>query len=213
MWRAALILCLYASAAEAGAWLREPGAGFFALSGTVNDRMENATSLYVEYGLREALTLGADLDVKTQGGAYTSGGGRVFARLPLGDGTWKSSWMLGLGARVDSSHINPFASLGYSVGRGLDWRGGGWANLDLRLDLGRGDTSQVKLDGTVGLKIGDKGKAMMQLFLTLKDDSGLEATLAPSYVFAPGKHGASWHIGVEAKKAELAIKLGLWRDF
>lgn len=210
---ALIIFCFWATAANAGAWLREPGTGFFALSGTVNDRMESATSIYLEYGLRERLTLGADLNLVMRTDATISGGGLVFARLPLADGTWTSSWLVALGGREQTGEIHPFASLGYSIGRGVTWHKGGWVNLDLRLDMGSRAVSQLKIDGTVGLQIAERSKAMLQVYLTVKEGGTLETTLAPSIVFDPGDSKPAWQIGIEAKEAELGFKLGLWRTF
>ncbi|MEL7097288.1 MAG: hypothetical protein AAGM84_00530 [Pseudomonadota bacterium] len=213
----AILLLLWAGPANAGPWLREAGTGFFALSGTVNERYEQGTSLYVDYGLRARLTIGAELDLTMPGAAPLSGSGRVFARMPLADGTWIASWHVGLGGRDLQGRLEPFASGGVSIGRGLNWKGRmGWLAFDTRVDLGTSAVRQFKLDTTFGMQIGQRGKGMLQLFVTADNAGDLHTTLAPSYVFTPKQGGPSYQLGLEAKrskKTELGLKLGLWRKF
>jgi len=210
-----LFLILNAGMAHAGAWMREAGTGFYALSGTVNERLDQSFSAYLEYGLRPTLTIGADIDLSMPHGSAVSGSGRVFLQRPLRQGTWRASYRLGIGAADVGGTLEPFGSLGLSLGRGLDWHKGGWANVDLRLDMGTEDVSRIKLDTTLGLSVGARSQAMLQLFLESDTDGNAIATLSPSFVFRPKPDGTAWLVAVEAKskEADLGLKLGLWRDF
>ncbi|MEM8579053.1 MAG: hypothetical protein AAGF60_14485 [Pseudomonadota bacterium] len=210
-----LLVLLWAGEAQAGAWMREAGTGFFALSGTVSERLDQSFSAYLEYGLRPTLTLGADLDLSMPYGSAISGSGRIFLQKPLREGTWNAAYRVGLGAAEVRGSLEPFASLGLSFGRGLSWHKGGWAAFDARLDLGSAEVSRLKLDSTLGLTLGARSKAMLQLFVEADSTGSTMATLSPAFVYTPKRGGAAWLIAVEAKSKEaaLGVKLGLWRHF
>lgn len=88
MMRLVLISVLLAAAgtsAWAGAWLREKGSSFTAISVTTFEEGEGGykykSSLYAEWGLRENLTIG--LDAEEHQDLY--GHALVFARIPIAD--------------------------------------------------------------------------------------------------------------------------------
>ncbi len=58
---ALFLTLLCAPAAQAGAWLRAEGSSFNASSVSINRNQESFTSAYLEYGLSERMTLGADI--------------------------------------------------------------------------------------------------------------------------------------------------------
>ena len=104
-----LILNLMVSAsAEAGAWLREKGDGFYSVSNTFrsfSDRMGQENGLYLEYGLTPKLTFGFDLNQ----GDSNSGHGAVFVRFPLGKAPGKNRFAmeLALGAHYQGVEVAP----------------------------------------------------------------------------------------------------------
>ena len=95
----ALILGLAsASSAQAGAWLRQKDKGFTSLSVETTENNGSSSSFYFEYGLRDNITLGADITYDTDLLNYVQGAGPavqniaelpqasgiLFARFPIG---------------------------------------------------------------------------------------------------------------------------------
>jgi len=101
--RSALCLILLvcqccATASQAGPWLREKGSSFLATSFSATYFYDLTQSTYIEYGLREKLTLGFDLNTAQNRFALQSGSATAFLRLPLGEPTERGRWAYDLGA-------------------------------------------------------------------------------------------------------------------
>lgn len=204
---------------QAGPWLREKGKGFAASAGNVTQEKDTSGSLYLEYGLRENITIGADLFYGIDRTLQQSGSGIVFLRFPISkpDATDKWAWHLGLGARSQNEVVAPAVEAGLSWGRGIKvGERYGWAVIDSSLNIpGSTLETRIKLDGTIGLGFTDHIKAMAQVFTTHQGGE-VFAKFAPSLLIIPGKGGTTLQIGVEipiAGGGETEFKLGLWRDF
>ena len=208
-----------AQIAQAGPWLREKGKGFAALSGTITQEKDAAGSGYVEYGLRENITLGADLFYGIDRTLQQSGSGIVFLRFPLSapDATHKWAWHIGLGARSQNYTITPAIEAGLSWGRGIRLGARyGWVVIDSSLNIpGSALERRIKLDGTIGLGFTDHLKGMAQIFVTHQDGE-VFAKAAPSLVVGLGQSPYSVQIGVESPIAgggDRQLKLGVWLEF
>lgn len=182
------LLCagLAVSPSWAGAWVREAGTGllisqlsYYVVEGGFDDRglplggarFERAElSLYVEYGLTDAWTIGAQprfQTLKTQGPGYAYdrdglGDWDVFIRRRLFE---KGRWALATQATVKfgdgygterppaggngALEFEPRLAVGRSVGR--SWAGEGYVNLETGYRvLSEGYTDQWRIDGTLG---------------------------------------------------------------
>lgn len=216
----ALVLGLASAfSAQAGAWLRSKGSGFTSTSVSTNASRELSTSFYMEYGLSENFTLGADISYGVDRTAFQEGSGIAFLRFPLGPTDKTNKWAahVGVGARYLAGFYLPAAEVGLSWGRGIKWRENyGWVNVDTSFNRAQSPTeNRVKVDGTVGLGLSQRSKVMLQVFNTFEGGETY-SKLAPSYLFAPGGGKTTFQISVEVPFAgggESALKLGVWRDF
>ena len=91
----------------------------------------------------------------------------------------------------------------------------GWLALDSRWVLFEEGDSLLESDVTVGLNLGKKSKAILQLQASAPQGERAYMALAPAFVFEhkPGHH---LEIGLKAglvDKSSKAIKIGLWRQF
>lgn len=207
--------CLATSAADAGAWLRAKGSGFLATSVLQGQGGATDGSLYFEYGIRPKLTLGLKADTNMSFGQIVSGRGFVFMRKPIatGDRKYKLAYELGIGGHL-SAEEEPLLLTALSYGRGLQWRERyGWLAIDAAVEWSLGDQSTTtKLDTTVGMGLGKTTKAMMQVFISHRQ-TDFSVTLAPSLIWQPRPKKPSYQIGLEAEGGDIALKLGLWREF
>jgi hypothetical protein len=216
----ALILGLAgAPAAQAGAWLREKGGGFASTSVTSDEAGQISSSVYLEYGLSDRLTLGGDFYYGTDLTTFQEGSGIVFLRFPLGptDGTHKWAAHVGAGTRYVNLEFLTAFEVGLSWGRGLQWKENyGWINVDLSFNDAQAPAERrVKLDGTVGMGLSERSKVMLQLFNTFEDGETY-VKLAPSYLFTPRGGKTTLQIGLETPLAgggEPTLKLGIWQTF
>ncbi|MDW3182703.1 hypothetical protein [Roseobacter sp.] len=208
-----------AQSAPAGPWLREKGKGFIATSGNITQEKDTSGSAYFEYGLRDNITLGADLFYGIDRTLQQSGSGIVFLRFPISkpDATHKWAWHVGVGARSQNRIFTPAVEAGISWGRGIKvGERYGWAVIDSSLNIPGSDLeTRIKLDGTIGLGFGDHFKGMAQVFTTHQGGE-IFAKFAPSLLIIPGKGKYTVQIGVEVPVqggGDTEFKLGLWRDF
>ncbi len=220
MFRLAAIFALLAGSAWAGAWPREAGRGFVAVSSEfggfdvaedIGD-LEVFNNLYLEYGLTERLTLGLDIGHKIGFDPNT----RVFARLPL----WQSAGQaLAVEASLGVEGAVTLYALGLNYGRGFDLAGTpGWFGVDTRWVEAEGDGAeflrQTKIDVTAGLSFDNGVKAITQVFHTQVGDTAY-SSLAPSLV-VPITAQLQLQTGVLfdlQHGAAPVLKLGLWQDF
>jgi hypothetical protein len=202
-----MIFAICAQAAIAGPWLREAGSGFFSTSTKFGLDLHAEQSVYAEYGLRPDLTLGALIDLPIAGPAETTA--LLFFRQPIGsgEGPMVYAYDLGLGMREDQI----FARGGFSLGRGIKLgERYGWAVLDNTLDIS--STPRIKSDGTVGLNLSNRWKAMLQGFFQF-DETGSTLTIAPSVVYSPKHIKTSFQVGIEFGEDDPDLRIGIWRDF
>jgi hypothetical protein len=208
-----------AQTAQAGAWLRERGAGFLSTSGTVTAEKDASGALYGEFGLTDRMTLGIDINGGMDRDGLPQGDGTLFLRFPLSDteAPHKFAAHVGLGARYEPYDLVPSLELGLSWGRGFQWRERwGWAALDASINLAEAPIKTItKLDATLGIGLGQNTKAMGQIFLT-RTDGRLYTTLAPSLLVTPKASRTTFQIGFEfpmEAENDARLKLGIWRTF
>mgnify|MGYP005861962363 CR=1 FL=1 len=204
-----VICLLLAGQSHAGAWPREPGATFLSFSTEVDtgDMTDTFTTLFVEYGLTDRLTLGLDAGLD-DGTLYK---GIVFARMPLNrpEADMKLAIEMGVGLTDDAAVLRP----GLMIGRGLDW---GWMAMDT---LATVDIEAKDVDLTTDLTLGVNMSARSKLILQLQsghqvmDLEYLKFASSVVYEYKPGRH---LELGALAGIKNLdgyAVKLGLWRHF
>ncbi|MGB7240907.1 MAG: hypothetical protein WBC93_02330 [Sulfitobacter sp.] len=218
---AVLVVCfsIMSGSTQAGAWLREKGTAFTSSSFVTNKRGDGSTMTYLEYGVLDNLTVGADLMVSYTNTGRQFGFGTLFLRRPIGDAgrNRKFAYQLGIGAAWDNLLILPHIEAGLSWGRGLKLgKIDGWATIDSSFrwepTLSR---NHLKVDGTIGLSLGKHTKVMVQMF-TENKSGALTSTLAPSVLISPGKGTYTLQVGVELPDGQNdppRLKLGIWRKF
>lgn len=208
------------SALGAGPWLAEPGQTFTAFSSTLNYFLDVGRSTYVEHGLRQDLTVGADLHFATDRFGVRDGAATLFIRrqLPLAADPHRFAYELGLGARWDDTATLPHAQVGLSWGRGLTWgERSGWATVETSLRVGLNDDERLfKLDGTLGLDLSPRVTVMGQVFL-YQTEHEAGGSFAPSLVvrYEPETKNRI-QIGLVSpfdNRDDTAVKIGLWRSF
>ena len=216
----AALLCVMPPAGHAGAWLKDEGRGFSSVSFSMTWFRDTAQTSYLEYGLRDDLTIGLDMGLGQSRLGQVNGFALAFFRRPIGDrnGAHRFAYELGLGAAWIGPITSPIAKTGVSWGHGFQVaKRDGWVNIDAAMiwDLGYG-LHLGKLDGTVGLSLNDSFKAMMQVYTGHIAGESF-ATIAPSIVISPfERKNISIQIGAETEignSANSAIKIGLWRTF
>ena len=213
MIRICLIFALFClpSAASAGAWARDRGALFLAVSARHPPASRTGTgdaSIYAEYGLRERLTLGAEFD--------QSDGARIFLRRTR---NLKNGSVFANSVGIAEPRDLPGVAL---IETGLHWGRGftagrmsGWISVDGRVSttsLGLWD--HAKLDLLVGLKPGGRWMHMLSVE-TYADMLTTEVSLVPSVAWrvAPGKHLQLRYSLPVKGGAERRIALALWLEF
>jgi len=208
-----------AMSAQGGAWLREKGAGFSSVSFTTTYFGDNAISSYLEYGVRDDLTLGADIAFYTSRNGQQSGYGTVFMRRPIGPNNGPNRWAyeLGVGTAWVGDLMLPHVKTGVSWGRGIEFKDkNGWMAVDTSVvwDINNG-LHLTKLDGTAGLNFAEITTGMVQVYFAHLDGE-LYGTVAPSVLFKPRKVNFRIQIGAEIpvrNVSDAALKLGIWRKF
>lgn len=219
--------------AHAGPWPRDPGQTFLALSGE-GDRAGNSyLGLYGEYGLSRRRVLGAEL-------GHTDVGETTLLlwyqkSLDDGEGPYRLSYSVGLGAIRRNGEIQPLSQAGLMLGRGLagPWDGG-WMTAEARLKVAgktekmtvRDGLTQVeyayltpeivgKLDLTLGIRPRPDWAIVNQLRLERGKDSDFQAKLVSSVVYdiaGPARLEAGV-IAPLSGPGEAGFKLGTWFEF
>jgi len=141
-----------ATPAFSGAWLREKGTGFSSVSASAEIAQNITQTIYLEYGVREDLTLGAEVGSTLSANGTQSGSATVFLRRPIraNDGPTVWSYELGIGAGWTGYAISPSLKTGLSWGRGYKINQmNGWMAVDasVLLDVYSADYS-AKIDAT-----------------------------------------------------------------
>lgn len=216
------ILSVYlcgAPAANAGAWLREKGTSFTSVSFTTTWFRDTTNSSYLEYGVRDDLTIGADIGYASTSNGTQSGYGAIFIRRPLGKNEGPNQWAyeLGVGAAWVDDLTLPFVKTGISWGRGIKlYDKNGWMAVDASVawDVSEGH-HLTKIDTTVGINFTEITTGMVQLYVANLDGDSY-ASIAPSIVLKPRKSNFRFQIGAESQLGNLdntGVKFGLWREF
>lgn len=229
MLRAIVLLCCLASTCQAGAWPREKGTTFATATIRLGwpqtvvqglaqglpvdpEPSSRYMTLYLEHGLTEKLTLGADIGHAVSGEGKTIG----FLRYPLGlapDSRHKLSAEIGLGEIDDDTVIRP----GLSYGAGFDIRGvSGWIAVDALAELyPTSGNVDAKMDVTFGLNLQEGHRAILQVQSGQRTGDDPFARFAPSYVMPLGKN-RHLEIGGSVSlmgEADVGLLLGLWQSF
>jgi hypothetical protein len=204
--------------ADAGAWPRKQGDGFASLSVRLGwpqdietwqsmDPTEDYSTLYLEYGLTDRLTLGFDIGHSVGGGGKTV----FFLQWPLrqADQGPQISAQMGVGTIAGNQVIRP----GLSMGWGLK---NGWMSLDTvaetYLDDGRTD---MKLDMTWGRNLPQDRKLIVQVQTGLPDGRDPFVRIAPSLVL-PLRGSVKLETGATfglTGDSSMGLKFGFWTDF
>lgn len=203
---------------RAGAWLREPGTTFAALTLTLYKSelvRPLQTTFYAETGVRNWLTLGLDIHSRP----YELGHALAFARLPLltTDRFGRFALELGAGTHHRFEQTNGIYRATLSYGLGFDTRiGPGWLAVDLAQEHRSGpDLTISKLDLTTGLSSDRLLNPLLQIESSYSQTGDLYWSAAPSLILR-GKNGTRWQLGIERRSAfprATGVKLGLWRTF
>ncbi|MFT7595156.1 MAG: hypothetical protein ACI8R4_002482 [Paracoccaceae bacterium] len=218
IWTTLMICLTAAQPARAGAWLRDPGTGFFSVTNTMRNVAGPSayeTSLYADYGLWPRLSLGLDINERPG----ITGHAMIFARLPLGqtDRRTRFAMELGVGGSHWKGDWNRMAKSTLSIGHNFTspW-GAGWLNIDAAVEMRSLAPDPIyKLDASFGLASTHRFAPMLQLETTHIRSKPISWALTPSVVFK-GRNNLTWLVGVEVKSAlqtSLGLKLGLWRQF
>lgn len=224
-----------ASAAQAGAWLREQGKGFASASVQTKDDDNTETSIYLEYGLAPWVTAGADITYDTDltryiydqstvilndDGSFPQGSGILFLRFPLGprDRTNKFAFHVGYGGRYVNGTLVAAQEVGVSWGRGIKLgERYGWVNVDTSFNTAEDPArDRTKLDGTLGLGFTERTRGMIQMFNTFEAGETF-SKIAPSILVALGRDkNTTLQIGSEIPVSgggSATIKVGFWYEF
>ena len=216
-----MICPLSSCPAQAGAWLREKGAGFASISFAATYFLDTEQKTYLEYGVRDDLTLGADIAIIGDQFGNAGGYATLFLRRPIGgtDSPHRWAYELGVGAAWAPEIVTPYIKTGLSWGRGIQIRETyGWVTVDASVswDLMYG-VHVTKVDSTVGLTFNDTFAGMLQLYTANVQNENF-ATIAPSLLISPSKDDSAYRfqVGTETLFGDIeasAIKIGLWREF
>lgn len=212
------LTCLAAPCVEAGAWPRKKGDGFASVSvrlgwpqdvadWTSLEPTQDYSTLYIEYGLTDRLTLGLDL------GHSVSGSGKTvaFLQFPLrqADEGVHVSAQLGFGMISGDRVLRPGLSLGWSLEKG-------WFSIDsvaeAHLQTGRAD---YKLDFTWGRNLNAGRKFILQVQTGQPDGQDAFARLAPSIVI-PVRDRLKFETGATfglTGDESVGLKIGVWTEF
>ncbi len=215
-----LLLALFCAAppATAGAWMRETGHGFLALSDTARQGAPDARrelSVYADLGLSPCLAIGIDVNEHPR----SAGHALLFARLPFSRPAARTRLAVeaALGGHHGRGIWNPMYRLTLSLGRGFRTRrGAGWYAIDAGYERRLGTPAPIyKLDATLGLSSPGRLHPILQVETALIPGQPLFWTLSPGLLIDTGRD-TTWLVGLEHKSAEretLGIKLALWHRF
>ncbi|WP_120981253.1 hypothetical protein [Ruegeria conchae] len=211
-----VLLIWLAAPASAGAWLREKGSSFTAISVTAfqddGDTHRYKSALYSEWGLRPKLTIG--LDAEEHQDLY--GHALVFARIPVADfgQAGRFSIEFGLGAHHRQYDAWAMYKTTLSYGKGIQiGLGGGWINIDAVHENRTHEALIRKLDFTAGLSSGRRIDPLLQIETSYISDRPWYWRVRPSLMFRPKKGNLTWILGAERNSADdnIGIKFALWR--
>ena len=197
LWSILLILLTAPVPAYSGAWLREKGKGFSSNTVSVTQNYDISESTFLEYGVRDDLTLGAEVSFLASAYGLQSGSATLFLRRPLGRQGRPNVWSaeLGIGAAWVGDVVTP------NVKAGLSW--------------GRGFT--LAEDSPVGINLGERFSGMLQIFHA-STSTTTATSIAPSIIVRPIKSRPDIRLQIGAEtlitdSSNPALKLSIWREF
>lgn len=211
-WIVLLSVWLWADAAAAGAWPRERGAVFVAISQTRTEPRAwgSEAQVYVEYGLGRDWTAEFAL-TRSAGGTR---GHLVLARSFLLAGEARLSLGAGVVAsRAAATPARRAARLSASLGRGFGGRLPGWTSVDLVADLSA-RRRDVKMVATLGIK--PRSGPMGILQLQAERAAGQRITHAVAGAVWTLRPGVQVELGLRrglARTPTREIKLATWLTF
>ena len=222
-----LLVLLYAAPpAGAGAWMRESGHGFLALSGTFRqgDRdTRRELSAYADLGLSPHLAIGVDINDRP----VSTGHALLFARMPLTPPAAHTRLAAEIaigahhgpesGAYYEPDVWAPMYRVTLSLGHGFQTRrGAGWYAIDAGYERRFGNTTPTyKLDATLGLSAPGRIHPILQLETAQTPGRPLDWTASPGLLIDTNRD-TTWLIGLEGRSAghgTIGIKLALWHRF
>ncbi len=217
MYRLALlssVLFLLCNPAWSGAWLREKGKTFTATSVSVfkdGPDFDYKTSLYSEWGAREKLTLGVDVE----GNRDLYGHAFVFARVPIADigPPGRFATELGVGVHHRDTETWPLYKLALAYGRGFESRWGyGWLAIDTALEYRDEDALIRKLDLTTGLSADRRLNPLLQIETSYVPDRPFYWSARPWLMYRTKSGKTTWIFGVERNSVQqdFGLKFALW---
>ncbi|TCM87999.1 hypothetical protein [Rhodovulum steppense] len=216
-WTALLALTFWplaAPLAQAGAWLREDGAGMLAFSQEIAGSGANYSSVYAEYGLNARMTLGLDAgkgeaaeDWKAvvflrMGREFEWLPGRVAAELGLGAAGAAEGGAEGDAEGGAEGVLQSGLSWGNSFQTGLGWA---WVNLDAKgifhlaaasetappsvAGLPMALTEGYKLDLTLGLNLSERMQVSLEMRFEDPAEGADSLRLVPAIARRVGRRG------------------------
>lgn len=214
-----MIALLSASSADAGAWLREKGKGFASLSTSVRSTdglLGYETSIYADYGLRERLSVGLDIN-ENLGNA---GHALLFVRLPIGgtDRPARIATELAIGGHHSSGQWHGMYKLSMAWGRGFDhkWLGSGWMTAEAAYERRLGSPAPIyKLDANMGLSAGGWARPLLKLETAYIPGSGLNWAVSPALMIT-GRKNTTFVAGLEYRQSGqrmIGVNFSVWRNF
>lgn len=215
-------LALLAAQAGAGAWPREPGEAFMALTQRHGRGAEGSElTLYGEYGAGNGWTLGIDAALEHHAGRIWPGRTLMFARRGFGNGAFRQAVGLGLGGTFTAGGYEPMLQPGWHLGYGFGharkgWpRAEGWVGLDLTAEIRRESTT-LKADATVGLRPHPRLMLIGQLQAAQDSRAGWRTLHAAPQVVLRIRPGFDLTAGIRTGLAGnhgRAITFGTWTTF
>lgn len=207
---------LWAAPAFSGAWPRGDGDVFLSFHTSQDtDKLDTypLVSLYAEYGLTAAWTIGGKVEYDTQNLVFSQG--EVFARwhFPSNNSPYAKALSLTVsGLEGENLHLVP----AFHIGRGFDTKlGGGWFDAKLNADIpvSEGATG-YGLFAQVGLKPTDRLMTMLSIDV-FTDDSETFAKIMPAVAWQLRK---GHHVHLEWMQTvtpvqNSKISLGYWLEF
>ncbi|HDZ50963.1 MAG: hypothetical protein KBT62_00220 [Sulfitobacter litoralis] len=221
LWSILLILLTAPVTAYSGAWLREKGKGFSSNTVSVTQNYDISESTFLEYGVRDDLTLGAEVSFLASSYGLQSGSATLFLRRPLGRQGRPNVWSaeLGIGAAWVGDVVTPNVKAGLSWGRGFTLaEKNGWITIDSSLSWDVYLQEHLaKVDSTVGINLGERFSGMLQIFHA-STSTTTATSIAPSIIVRPIKSRPDIRLQIGAEtlitdSSNPALKLSIWREF
>lgn len=210
-----LLLLILPLPLAAGGWLRGQGAGFMSYQQSFGSDLGTVLvpSIYLDYGLRDDLTVGLIAWQKEDRQSYRVLG---FARrsLPLSLEGWALSGELRLGARLATDGaVLPLGGMALGAGRGFD---SGWFDSSLSVEAAWSDPQswRAKGEATLGYNLSDHWTAMGQVRSEIAPDRRVDAVTG--WAVYQVREGLRIATGAERRFGatdDTVLLLSVWSDF